>query len=172
MKTNRFFIFLGILAILVGLLNYAGVIHLFSFGEPQEEVVEEMEKNEIIEFEEEIEVELDVDENVDNDEAEPDVNLFIVVDQEPEPINLRDIQKEIGYPEQAREAGIQGNVVVRILVDEEGSYIKHNVLNSVHPLLEEAVVNKIEALTFEPAIKDGKEIKFWVNVPFKFELLN
>ncbi len=121
-------------------------------------------------FDGEIEGEGDVPEVV--VEKEPDINAFVFAEEEPQPVNLADIQKAIGYPQIARDAGIQGNVVVRILVDEKGSYNKHKVLNSVHPILEKAVEDKIAQLRFTPAIQGGKPIKFWVNVPFAFKLLN
>lgn len=105
-------------------------------------------------------------------EKEPDINAFVFAEEEPQPVNLADIQKAIGYPQIARDAGIEGNVVVRILVDEKGNYQRHKILNSVHPILEKAVEDKIAQLRFTPAIQGGKPIKFWVNVPFAFKLLN
>lgn len=103
---------------------------------------------------------------------EPDINAFIFADVEPKPTNMLDIQKSIGYPQIAKDAGIQGNVVIRILVDEKGNYRKHRVINEVHPILTKAVTKHVDKLKFEPAIHEGKPIKYWVNVPFAFKLLN
>jgi len=101
----------------------------------------------------------------------PDINQYIVVEEEPKPINMMEIKKRIGYPKEARDSGIQGNVVVRILIDTEGNYRRHVVLNAVHPVLERVVVQHIADLQFEPAIKSDEPIHFWVNVPFSFKLL-
>lgn len=105
-------------------------------------------------------------------EPEPDINAFIFADEEPKPTNMGNIQKSIGYPQIAKDAGIQGNVVVRVLVDELGNYNKHRVINEVHPILTKAVEKHISRLKFTPAIQGGKPIKFWVNIPFAFKLLN
>ncbi|RMG18094.1 MAG: TonB family protein [Bacteroidetes bacterium] len=105
-------------------------------------------------------------------EPEPDINAFIFAEEEPKPINMGDIQKAIGYPQIARDAGIEGVVVVRVLVDELGNYSRHKVINQVHPILTKAVEEHVNKLKFTPAIQGGKPIKFWVNIPFNFKLLN
>ena len=105
-------------------------------------------------------------------EPEPDINAFIFAEEEPKPINMGDIQKAIGYPQIARDAGIEGNVVVRVLVDEAGRYNRHKIINQVHPVLTKSVEEHVGKLRFTPAIQGGKPIKFWVNIPFNFKLLN
>ena len=103
---------------------------------------------------------------------EPDVNGFIVVSEEPEPLNMPEVRMIIGYPDEARDKNIQGQVVVRILVDEKGNYVKHVMIKSVHPSLDNAVVANLHKLKFSPAKRGEKPVKFWVNVPFRFKLMN
>ncbi len=102
----------------------------------------------------------------------PDPSEFIFADELPQPINMEDIKKLIGYPQIARDAGIQGNVVVRVLVDKKGNYRDHRMINQVHPILAKAVVSKLPQLRFTPAIQGGKPIQFWVNIPFNFKLID
>ncbi|MEM6632576.1 MAG: energy transducer TonB [Bacteroidota bacterium] len=104
-------------------------------------------------------------------EKEPDVNAFIVVEEEPKPVNMNEVKQAIGYPQVARDAGIEGNVVVRVLVDKNGGYKRHVILNGVHPVLEKAVAAQLPKLRFTPAIQGGKPIQFWVNIPFAFKLI-
>lgn len=106
---------------------------------------------------------------VDND---PGINDFVSVEQEPVAVNLNDIKSLIGYPQIARDAGIQGVVLVRVLVDKTGNYDRHRIVKSVHPILDEAVEQHLSKLKFTPAIQGGRPIKFWVNIPFNFKLLN
>lgn len=106
------------------------------------------------------------------EQNEPGVGTFVHVDEEPSPININDIKKLIGYPQMARDAGIDGQVIVRVLVDKKGSYKKHKVINGVHPILSRAVEDQLHRLRFTPAIQGGKPIAFWVNIPFRFEVLN
>ena len=105
-------------------------------------------------------------------EKEPDINEFIFVEEQPKPVNMADVQKAIGYPQVARDAGIEGAVVVRVLVNEKGNFLRHKIINSVHPVLDKAVEKQLPNLRFTPAIQGGKPIKFWVNIPFNFKLIN
>lgn len=114
----------------------------------------------------------DVPEVIVEKKAEPDINAFIFAEEEPKPVNMGDIQKAIGYPQIARDAGIEGNVVVRVLVDELGRYKRHKIINQVHPILTKSVEKHINKLKFTPAIQGGKPIPFWVNIPFNFKLIN
>lgn len=102
----------------------------------------------------------------------PDINKFIFVQEEPKPINMEDIKKAIGYPQIARDAGIEGDVVARVLVDQYGKYLDHKIIKQQHPILAKAVQSKVDRLQFTPAVQGGKPIKFWVNIPFSFKLVN
>ncbi|MDX2249074.1 MAG: TonB family protein [Bacteroidia bacterium] len=104
-------------------------------------------------------------------DAEPPIEAFVFAESEPAPINMDEVKSLIGYPQIARDAGIHGNVVLRILVDKRGVYQRHKVINQVHPLLTEAIEAHIAKLKFTPAIQAGKPIPFWVNVPFSFVLI-
>jgi len=103
-------------------------------------------------------------------EEEPDINAMIFVQKEPAPVNMNDIRKAIGYPQIARDAGIEGMVVVRILVDKNGNYKKHKIIKQAHPMLAKSCEKHVGKLKFTPAIQGGKPIQFWVNVPFRFKL--
>ena len=121
-------------------------------------------------FDGEIDAEGDIPEVI--VEQEPAIDAFIFAEEEPRPVNMDDIKKLIGYPQIARDAGIEGSVVVRVLVDKKGNYSKHKIINQVHPILAKAVEKHITRLKFTPAIQGGKPIQFWVNIPFNFKLLN
>lgn len=73
----------------------------------------------------------------------------------------------IGYPPIAKDAEITGKVIVRILVDEDGNYVRHIVLKDPHPILTKSVTDHLSILKFRPAISEGKPVKFWVTMPFQ-----
>ena len=106
----------------------------------------------------------------DLEEKEPDITEWDAEADEPTPLNLDFVKKLVGYPGEAKEAGIKGTVVARILVDKEGNYRKHKMLKSIHPILKNTVEQHLHKLRFRPAMKDGKPIMYWVNIPFKFKL--
>lgn len=87
-----------------------------------------------------------------------------------EPLNYQEIKEAIGYPLLAKEGGIEGDVTLKILVNEDGCYAKHIVLKQVHPILLKAVEKQIRKLCFSPAIQGNNIVKYWTTVPFKFDL--
>ena len=103
------------------------------------------------------------------DPSLPDIDDFLISEKEPRSLNMTEVVKNIGYPQIARDAGIQGSVVVRVLIDHEGNYLRHQVINREHPILSREVEKHVSELRFEPAIQGGKPIAFWVNVPFVFK---
>jgi periplasmic protein TonB len=104
-------------------------------------------------------------------EKEPDPTDFVAVEKEPVAVNMDELRKAVGYPPTAKEMQIQGKVVFRIYVDKDGSYLKHIVMRSPHPILTNAVVDKLKLLRFTPGIQAGKPIRVWVTLPFDFKLL-
>ncbi|MEL6673290.1 MAG: tetratricopeptide repeat protein [Bacteroidota bacterium] len=103
---------------------------------------------------------------------EPDINAFVYVDKEPNPTNLEAVRSTMAYPTEAIEAGAEGTVVARVLVNTKGEYIKHRMVTQIHPALVAAVEEKIENLSFSPAMIKDSAVMFWVNVPFAFKLLD
>ncbi len=105
-------------------------------------------------------------------DGDPEETTFVLLEKEPQPVNLDDLKAAIGYPLMAKEAEIQGKVIMRVLVDKFGNYVKHIVLKDPHPILTNAVASKIDMLKMTPGIQSGKPIKVWVTLPFDFRLMN
>ena len=101
----------------------------------------------------------------------PAYDDLVLVEKEPSPINMSEIKKLIGYPAMAKEAEIEGRVIVRVLVGKDGNYVDHKMLKAPHPVLQKAVTNKLELLHFTPGIQAGKPVFVWVTIPFDFRLL-
>lgn len=102
-------------------------------------------------------------------EEEPNIDEFIPVEKEPY-IDLADLQRRIVYPEMARKAGIEGSVVVRVLVDKNGKPKKAVVQSSDSQLLDQAAIDAVLKSTFTPAIQNGQPIMCWVSIPIRFKL--
>lgn len=102
----------------------------------------------------------------------PDINEFIYVQQEPEPLNLPDVRKRILYPATAVEDNVQGTVVARVLVDTAGHYVQHKLVRKVAPDIDAAVEEVLDELRFTPAIQDGRPVMYWLNLPFPFKLVD
>lgn len=73
------------------------------------------------------------------------------------------------YPDSAREAGIDGTVIVQALVACDGSVPDVRIVKSI-PRLDEAAMTAVRAWKFIPAKANGHPIAVWVGVPVKFSL--
>ena len=93
------------------------------------------------------------------------------VTTQPQPLNLLEFRREVGYPPKAKKAGIQGTVEITVLVDRTGKVVSHRVTSTkVDPMLINAVVEKLSFLRYKPATKDGKPIPQHTKVTVKFDI--
>jgi TonB family protein len=75
------------------------------------------------------------------------------------------------YPRDAANAGIEGNVLVMMLVDRQGHVSQAHVINpNQHPLLEAAAMAAMFKSVFRPHIVNGVATPFWIRIPFEFRL--
>lgn len=102
--------------------------------------------------------------------TEPDPTRYVSGATQAKEMNLGNIQQKIGYPYLARMMNLEGTVVFRVLIDENGNYIKHLPPKSGHPILINAIEEELCKVTFSPATQGDKNIKFWLNIPFIFKL--
>ena len=91
--------------------------------------------------------------------------IFLFVEVPPELVSLTNPV----YPELAREAGVEGTVLVKILVSEEGFVLEAFVLEGL-PLLEEAALAAARTALFRPAQQSGQPVRTWVVMPIEFSL--
>lgn len=103
-------------------------------------------------------------------EEEPDPNEFIAVEKEPA-IDLAEIQKLVEYPALAKRASIEGQVVIKALVDKTGLITKVLVEHSDNSMLNESAVKAVKAYRqTSPAIQNKVPISCWVTIPIRFAL--
>ncbi|MFH1049693.1 MAG: energy transducer TonB [bacterium] len=102
-------------------------------------------------------------------EQEPGIDEFIPVEKEPY-IDLNELQKRIQYPEIARRAGIEGKVLIRVLVEKDGKPKRHRVEYSDNEQLNDAAVKAVMASVFTPAIQNDRPVVCWVTIPVTFRL--
>ncbi len=81
------------------------------------------------------------------------------------------VKNELKYPEEALSDSIQGRVVVRYVVQTDGNVGEIEVVESVHPLLDEEAMRVIRAMQkWKPGIQRGKPIKAAYLQAFNFNL--
>ena len=75
------------------------------------------------------------------------------------------------YPDLARQAGIEGTVLLRVLVGKDGKVVSANVLQSdVTPMMEKAAVAAAKQFRFKPAKQRTVPVKATMMVPIRFKL--
>ncbi len=86
-------------------------------------------------------------------------------DQAPTPID----QFPADYPEWAREQGLEGDVKVKVTVDETGKVVEATVASSeVDPSLADSAVEAAAKWTFVPASRFGEPVEATIIIPFRF----
>lgn len=88
----------------------------------------------------------------------------------PEALNLYATLDKIGYPQDAKTAGVEGTVVAQVTVNEKGKVEDYEITESPSPVLSAAVEKHVSNLKFKPAKRNGDAIVSIVQVPFRFEL--
>ena len=93
----------------------------------------------------------------------PDPNSFVAVDDPAEPIYT----VKATFPELARQAGVEGTVVVQALVGADGRVRETRVVKSI-PMLNGAAQEAVRQWRFKPAATSGQPVATWVSVPMAF----
>jgi len=89
-------------------------------------------------------------------------------------VNMNEwLSKNLFYPVVAAENGVQGEVVIRFVIEKNGKTSNPSVVNSVDPYLDKEALRVAKKLPkFNPAMKNGKPVRVYFTLPFKFALTN
>ncbi len=96
-------------------------------------------------------------------------DVFLAFDEAPQLIYF----EQPDYPPLARDAGIEGTVAIKVLVDEQGKVVSAEVLQSdVTPAMERAALSAARKCRFRPAKQRTIAVRAHVMIPFQFQLTN
>lgn len=76
------------------------------------------------------------------------------------------------YTREARRVGVQGNVVLRLLLLGDGKLDRIRVVRRLPYGLTENAIRAACEIKFKPAVKDGKPVAQWVALEYGFRLAN
>lgn len=100
-----------------------------------------------------------------SDDELPKFGEYVYVEELPEAVT----RIPPVYPDLAREAGVDGTVLVQALVGKDGKVKDTKVVKSI-PMLDNAAVSAVKQWVFKPALSNNKPVAVWVAVPVKFSL--
>jgi TonB family protein len=84
---------------------------------------------------------------------------------------FRYIEENIQYPEQAVKYGIQGSVMLNLIVEKDGTLSNVRVLRGVDPVLDKEAIRVIESSPkWEPGRQRGEPVRVSVNLPVVFKI--
>lgn len=109
--------------------------------------------------------------NLDQPASHNGEDVFIVVEQMPSPIGgLESIYNNIRYPDAAREAGVEGRVVVQFLVDKEGNVVDPFILRGIGYGADEIALEAVKDAKFTPGVQRGVPVNVVLQLPIVFRL--
>ena len=103
-------------------------------------------------------------------------DVFDVVEQMPrfpggEAAMMRFVAKNVKYPAEAHRKGIRGNVVVRFVVQADGTIARAKVVRHADPLLEAEALRVVGLMPrWQPGKQNGKAVAVWSSLPVVFRL--
>src|SRR5699024_998636 len=104
-----------------------------------------------------------------NDRAAGD--FYVAVQQMPELIGgLKELQKKITYPEEAREAGDEGRVIVQFIVNEQGEVEEPKIIRGVSESLDQEALRVVKQAQFKPGKQRGQPVRVQYSLPIIFKL--
>ncbi|MFY7998430.1 MAG: TonB family protein [Candidatus Kapaibacteriota bacterium] len=113
-----------------------------------------------------------------NPEATATISASTVADSTPSPYDSVKVDTEatlviapqqIAYPEIAKKLGLEGKVLLRLLIMPDGSVSPHSFIEySDAALFDSSAMQAFRSATWKPATRDGKAIPFWIKMPVLF----
>ncbi len=97
--------------------------------------------------------------------------VYTVVEEMPELIGgFSRLTECLRYPEEAKAAGVEGRVIIRFIVDENGNVANPEVIRSVEASLDEKALHCVRQLKFKPGQQRGRPVPVRMVLPVVFRL--
>ena len=81
------------------------------------------------------------------------------------------IEQNLRYPIFAEEMGLQGRVIIGIVVEKDGSLTDIKVVKSVDPSLDKEAIRVVKTMpNWIPGMQDGEPVRVKYKIPVTFRL--
>lgn len=84
---------------------------------------------------------------------------------------MKFIYDNIKYPALASENNLEGRVVLKFVVNSDGSVTRIEIIKGIHPVLDQEAVRVVSMLPdWKPGRQNGEPVPVWFTVPVTFKL--
>jgi protein TonB len=90
---------------------------------------------------------------------------FIPVERDPQIVRL----EKPAFPGFVWKMGIEGQVVLRVLIDPSGKPLDSQILKSTNSVFEQPVIDAVMKSQFLPAQMGQGPVAAWLTIPFRFK---
>ncbi|MCM1297072.1 MAG: M56 family metallopeptidase [Muribaculaceae bacterium] len=103
-------------------------------------------------------------------------NVYVAVDKTPEypggmDAMMKYLASNIRYPEEAQKKDIQGRVIVKFIVTEDGSVVDPSIVRGVDQSLDQEAIRVVKAMPkWTPGTVNGKPVSCYFTLPVNFRL--
>ena len=164
---------------LLAAILLSGIIYLQSCKQQPDNIKQKVEVQKIPLTDSALEV-ATMEENLSKKEPSPDLpnqltpdlsnQLTVFMPHPPYDINTY-LSTNLKYPEAARKKKIEGRVIVKFLVDENGSITNPVILRSADPDMDAEALRVVSNMPkWEPGQQNGKKSALYFNLPISFQL--
>jgi protein TonB len=80
------------------------------------------------------------------------------------------LHKEMQYPAEAKEKGVQGDVYVSFFVEPDSTVSEVKVLSDLGSGTKEEAIRLVKLLKFSPALQNGKPVRSNMMIPVLFRI--
>ena len=81
------------------------------------------------------------------------------------------VARQMHYPEEAEEKGIEGRVLIRFVVEKDGRLTNFEVIETPDPLLSDEALRVLKQMPqWIPAKNKGKDVRCRYSMPILFRL--
>ncbi|MEZ4701732.1 MAG: TonB family protein [Rhodothermales bacterium] len=96
--------------------------------------------------------------------------IFVVPETPARLVDEATVRNQVEYPARARRAGVEGRVILRMMIDEAGQLHDPTVVQGIGFGCEEEVIQVLQNARFEPATFNREPVKSWYLFTLVFSL--
>lgn len=102
----------------------------------------------------------------------PEQKVFMAVENDPKLIGgIQELQQNVEYPEQCKQAGIEGRVFLSFIVNKEGNVEEPEVIRGIGESCDRAALEAVKNhAKFKPGMQRGKPVKTQFSLSILFRL--